>query len=468
MIVFEQIIRSPITEDQLSVIKKNISAYIGFAFSENDVDLITQLISPFIIVNSSYSNEKTNEAVQIARENVSPVINYYAAGEIIVFSGQLITPQIWEALQSLGLVQSTNEPFDLLATFLLIITTLTVPSLFLRQMKRNLFDDSTALILISALFLIFLGFAKLVISNHTILPYLFPIAAFGLTIGSIFDYETGIISLIPLSILVCFILTNNIELIIYYWLSSTTAIFILGKGRRLFIFFIAGLVIGLVGSAVITAFRLATGYLDVEGLITLIGIAFLNGIGSISLTLLLQYVIALLLGRTTALQLMELSRPDHPLLQFLLINAPGTYQHSLQTAHLAEQAASIVKADPLLARVGALYHDVGKANNPEYFIENQEKDQINTHENIEPIKVAHTIIKHVEDGVTLAKKYKLPPQIINFILEHHGNTIARYQYMLSLKKTTKSRGKTNKKPFRLSRTTSSNKRICNSYVSRRM
>ena len=447
LIVFEQIIRNPIHEDQLSVIKNNIPSYIGFAFSENDVGLIPQIISPFISVNSIYSNEKTNETVQIAREQVSQVIKIYAAGEMIVFSGQIITPPIWEALQSLGLVQSTNEPLDLVAASLLIITTLIVPVLFFRQVKKTLFEDSTALILISGLFLIFLILAKLVISNHTILPYLFPIAAFGLTIASIFDYETGIISLIPISVLVCFILTNNIELIVYYWLSGATAIFVLGKGRRLSVFFLAGLIIGLVGSTVIIAFRLATGYFDAEGLITLVGVAFLNGLGSISLTLLLQYYFALLIGRTTALQLMELSRPDHPLLQYLLIQAPGTYQHSLQTANLAEQASRIVRADPLLARVGALYHDVGKANNPEYFIENQERGQINTHENITPIKAAHTIIKHVNDGVSLAKKYGLPPQIINFITEHHGNTIARYQYMLSLKKTSRNSSKVNKKLF---------------------
>jgi putative nucleotidyltransferase with HDIG domain len=447
LLVFEQIIRSPISEDHLISIKNNIPAHIGFSFSEKEVELIKQLISPFIIVNSVYSNEKTNEAVQIAREKVSQVIKYYASGEMIVFSGQLISPQTWEALQSLGLVQSTNEPLELASAFLLIITTLIVPALFLRQVKKALFDDPAALLLISILFLLFLGTAKLVISNHTILPYLFPIAAFGLTIASIFDYETGIISLIPLSILLSYILTNNVELIVYFWLSSATAIFVLGKGRRLIIFFAAGIVVGLVGSAVIIAFRLTEGYFDPEGLITLIGIAFLNGLGSISLTLLLQYYFALLLGRTTALQLMELSRPDHPLLQFLMINAPGTYQHSLQTANLTEQAARIVKADPLLARVGALYHDVGKATNPDFFIENQDRGPLNTHENLKPEVAAHTIIKHVEDGVTLAKKYGLPPQIINFITEHHGNMIARYQYFLSLKKPAKINVVPNKKHF---------------------
>jgi putative nucleotidyltransferase with HDIG domain len=125
---------------------------------------------------------------------------------------------------------------------------------------------------------------------------------------------------------------------------------------------------------------------------------------------------------------MDLSRPDHPLLQELLIKAPGTYQHSLQVANLAEQAARVIKGDALLTRVGALYHDVGKSLDPSFFIENQPPGQMDTHEDMDPVITAATIIQHVTDGIKLAKKYRLPLQIQAFILEHHGTTITRYQY----------------------------------------
>lgn len=123
-LVFEQIIRNPIHSDQLDSIKKNIPNFIGYSFSEKDVDLISQLISPFITVNSVYSNEKTNEAVQAAREKLIPVSRSYTVGEMILFSGQVVTPLIWETLQSLGLVQQKNEPFDLLSAGLLIFVSL--------------------------------------------------------------------------------------------------------------------------------------------------------------------------------------------------------------------------------------------------------------------------------------------------------------------------------------------------------
>jgi hypothetical protein len=145
-------------------------------------------------------------------------------------------------------------------------------------------------------------------------------------------------------------------------------------------------------------------------------------------TVLLQYVLAPFLGQTTPLQLLELSRPDHPLLEFLLRNAPGTYQHSLQVANLAEQAAERIGANSLLTRVGALYHDIGKTWNPQFFIENQVTGQLDTHENIPPDKAAGMIRHHVIEGIELSKKYKLPRRIQDFISEHHGTFKTQYQW----------------------------------------
>jgi len=132
------------------------------------------------------------------------------------------------------------------------------------------------------------------------------------------------------------------------------------------------------------------------------------------------------------LQLIELSRPDHPLQLLLLRNAPGTYQHSLQLANLVEQAAETIGADAMLARVGALYHDIGKLLNPYFFIENQPPGNINPHNDLDPESSAATIIKHVADGLDLGRKYHLPAQLLDFISQHHGTTITRYQYTRAL------------------------------------
>jgi putative nucleotidyltransferase with HDIG domain len=160
----------------------------------------------------------------------------------------------------------------------------------------------------------------------------------------------------------------------------------------------------------------------------LTGAAIFSGLASSSIALLSQYFLAQTLGLTTALQLIEISRPDSQLLQFFLRNAPGTFQHSLQVANLAEQGAELIGADALLTRVGAMFHDVGKAMNPMFFVENQPQGEVNTHDDMDPAEAAVTIIAHVNDGVALARQHRLPRRIDDFILEHHGTMITRYQY----------------------------------------
>ena len=168
-------------------------------------------------------------------------------------------------------------------------------------------------------------------------------------------------------------------------------------------------------------------------LLTLFAIAVLNGVITAGFTVLMQSLLAPMLGQTTPLQLLELSRPDHPLLEYLLRNAPGTYQHSLQVANLAEQAAERIDANSLLTRVGALYHDIGKAQNAQFFVENQVHDQLDTHDNLEPEQSAGIIKDHVTAGLELAKAHKLPKRIQDFITEHHGTFKTRYQWTQALK-----------------------------------
>jgi hypothetical protein len=148
---------------------------------------------------------------------------------------------------------------------------------------------------------------------------------------------------------------------------------------------------------------------------------------------LLHSLLAQFLGMVTPIQLLDLTRPDHPLLRQLLRDASGTYQHSLQVANLAEQAAERIGVDPLLIRAGALYHDVGKTLNPVFFIENQPPGFVNPHEILDPVDSARIIIRHVPDGLELARKYRLPRCIQEFISEHHGTTLTRYQYYNAVK-----------------------------------
>src|SRR5512146_3234915 len=277
--------------------------------------------------------------------------------------------------------------------------------------------------------------AQLVVTNRTIIPYAFPLPAVGLLLATLFGMETGIILSFGLCVLATYGLVNTSILLPYYLLSTLCGVVMLGQARRFWAFLRAGLAIALVSIAMIVAFRLSYGPIDWIGLATLVGAALFNGLASASLALLLQYLLAQFLSLPTALQLLEISRPDFPLLQEFLRKAPGTYQHSLHVANLAEQAAERIGADPLLTRVGATFHDIGKAAvDPSFYIENQIPGSLDTHTDITPEEAAAAIIKHVRAGVVLAHKYRLPRRIDDFILEHHGTMVTRYQYSQALER----------------------------------
>jgi len=177
---------------------------------------------------------------------------------------------------------------------------------------------------------------------------------------------------------------------------------------------------------VIVIFRLTQDIGTLE-LLQLLLYGLANGVLSAALTLVGFFALGSIFKMTTTLQLQELSRLDHPLLQELLRRAPGTYHHSIMVANLAEQAADRIKAQSTLVRVGAFYHDIGKMNNPSFFTENQEGH--NPHDSIGPERSAEIIVSHVTDGLELARRYKLPDRIRDFIAEHHGRRLVRGFYL---------------------------------------
>jgi len=426
--VLEQVMRNTIREDRLDEVLRSIPTMISFSLTQEQAATVTEIVSGFVIPNSLYSSEQTEAARQDIRDAVSPVTQSFIIGETIVSRGQVISPVTWEALEQYGLVQPKSNRQGLIASAALICLMGSFLGLYFYRRRPTPIDDPRSLVLIAVTFLIFFFGARFVIPNRTVLPYLYPLPAFGLTVAALYNLEIGLVLSLVLSILSAYSLPNSLDLTLFYALGSLCGVLVLGRAHRIANFFWSGIGIGAAGSAIIVAYRLAESITDWMGLATLVGAAFFNGVASASLALLIQFLFSQMLGLTTALQLLEVSRPDYPLLQVLLRNAPGTYQHSLQVANLAEQAAEQIGADGLLTRVGAIYHDAGKAINPLFFIENQVPGKLNPHNDLDPATSAATIIRHVEDGLVLARKYRLPPRIRDFICEHHGTLITRYQY----------------------------------------
>jgi len=444
--VLEQVMRVTIREDRLEDARRTIPTLVSLSLTEDQADTVVKLVSAFLVPNSSFSEELTATARLKAREAVTPITRSYKAGETIVQRGQVITPAILEALAVMGLVQPQFSWSTLLSAAAVALLSLTMIIVYLRR-RATLLNDLRGLTVFVALFLIFLLGSRLLIYSDPVVAYLVPVAAYSMTVAVLFRTDLALISSLPLVFLVTLGQTNAAELNVYYLLSGYFGVLTLGSARRMTAFFRAGAAVAGCSALVAIALSLPQSILEAVNLYPLLGAALLNGIASASLTVILQFFLAQFLGMTTALQLMEISRPDHPLLQRLLRNAPGTYQHSLQVANLAEQAAERIGADPLLTRVGALYHDVGKVVNPMFFIENQVPGMQNPHDKLEATASAQIIIRHVPDGLELAHKHRIPRRIQDFIAEHHGTMITRYQYAKAVEAANGDESKVNEAQF---------------------
>jgi putative nucleotidyltransferase with HDIG domain len=447
--VLEEVMRAPVRLDTLEAVKEDVSSRVSLTLSEQNTALVAELVDSFVVPNSQYSQDLTTAAQQSARQAVVPVVQSYKAGETIVSGGDLIMPAQMEALQQFDLIRSSQPVESYLgAGALTVLAAVFVGLYFYRRQDIPFLSDSRSLLVSSLIFLAILIGARLVIPNRTVVPYLYPLPAIGLLLNTLFGMEAGIVISFVACVLAAYGLPNTLDLTPYYLLSSLCGILALGPARRFWAFFRAGFAVAGAGMAMILAYRLPSDTWDLRGLLELMLAALTSGLASASIALLLQYSLAQFLGLTTPLQLLEISRPDFPLLQMFLRKAPGTYQHSLQVANLAEQAAEKIGADPLLTRVGSIFHDVGKAANASFFIENQAPGNLNTHIDISPEEAAATIIHHIHDGVALARKHRLPRRIEDFILEHHGTMLTRYQYNQALERAGGDASKVDIRKFR--------------------
>ncbi len=425
---------SSVRTEDIETIRQNLGSSVSFTLTEHESEIVVVLVSPWIVANSFYDPELTEAARLAARETVEPVTQSYLQGQAIVLRGQLVTDVIYEALNQAGLVQLENPLYEYLGALALVTACSLLLVLYYSRRKTALLNDLRGLLLVAGLFLLFLFAGRVLIPNRTLVPYLFPVPAFALFVSAFYGLERGMLFGLLMGIILPFGLPDSQALIPYYVLTSCCGVLALGQARRMVQFIYAALVISAVGMASIIAYRFAFSETDWIGLITLFGTTLVYGIASSVLVLPLQTIFSQFLGVTTPMQLLDISRPDSRLLKYLLQRAPGTYQHSLYVANVAEQAAERIGADPLLTRVGALFHDIGKAANPLFFVENQPPNQINSHDDLPPEESAATIIRHVTDGLELAKKYRLPRRLGDFIAEHHGTLMTRYQYNRALQK----------------------------------
>ncbi len=430
--VLEQVMRSEVRADRLEGVRRAVPARVSVDLSETQAQAVSLLVAGLITPNSLYNEAATLAAREAARQNVTPVQKQVVRGEAVVVRGRVVTEADIEALQALGLLQAERRWQENASVTVAVVITGVLLALYVRRFAPEMSRSPKHVLLLCLLFDVFLLGAKLMVPGHTLLPFLFPASALSMLLTVIAGPNLAITATVALAALTGYIGGNQLELTIYTAIGGLIAALTLGRAERVNQFFWAGLAGALAHASIILVFRLSDPNTDTVGLAQLLLASVLNGGVSASLTLAGFFILGGVFDITTSLQLMELARPDHPLLQFILRNAPGTYQHSLQVANLAEQAAERIGANAMLIRVGALYHDCGKAVKPQYFVENQ-LDGLNIHDQLDPTLSAEIIVGHIHDGIKLARRHRLPSRVLAFIPEHHGTLKTMYQYKRALK-----------------------------------
>jgi len=425
--VVDQAMREEIRETQLDQAKRRVPALVSLDLSEVQAAIATELARDLIEPNSFYNAQRTDEDKRLAREGVPPVSRTIAQGEIILRAGDIVTALDVEALSALGLRQVETKWQDVASTVIFVLLIAFVLGLYLIRFRQEYLIRWPRLALLLLLLTLFILAAKLMVSDHGLLAYLLPTAALSMLLTVLLGPQLGIAVTVVFSAIVGFMAGGSFELSIYALVGGLIASLSLSKLEKLNAFLWAGVFVALANLTVILVFRLPKQDYGAVQLLTLAGFSFLNGGLSASLTLAGFYLLGALFDITTSLQLMELARPTHPLLRDLLLKAPGTYHHSILVSNMAEEAAGRIGADPLLARVGAYYHDVGKIVRPYFFVDNQ-VEGVNVHERLDPRTSAQIVISHVKDGLELARKYRLPSKVRDFIPQHQGTVLATYFY----------------------------------------
>jgi cyclic-di-AMP phosphodiesterase PgpH len=403
--------------------------------ASGDVGLLTEALSRgFLQPSYVIDRQATEEAREAAVAQVEPVQSTVQPGERIVARGEVIDRESVAQLEALGKIRDTNPWTVLLGISLVVAAQLGVGWYFLERFGRRLFKSKVAirLILAASLMVLFTLMARafVLLSFNA---YLIPLAGLSILGTILLGPRLMFLMVVVSSINVGIIAGNDFLLAAALLISSGFAIYTVVRVDSREELLKAGLIIALVTGAVTFAISLVGG-----GAMSVALWQGVLGLGNGALSLMLAMVLLPLLENAfnllTPRKLLELSDPGAPLLQKLLRKTPGTFSHSMQVGVMAENAADRIGADPLLARVGAYYHDVGKMEHPAYFIENQIA-QTNPHESLSPALSAKIIKRHVKDGVEIGRAWGLPEEIVSLISEHHGTTRIEYFYRKALEES---------------------------------
>ena len=420
--------------------KEKALAYCDKVLSgRTDIDkaFLLDLLSNRLQYNLSYDNKLTSRLEKEVLDGLSTTRGMVQKGEIIVAKGSVVSDEVYQKLQSFKKAFEDNARINgdrklvLLGQFLLVGIAITLLMVFLYLFRKDIYEDNRLVSLILLVITAMLGTLSLAIKLQLPNLYFIPYCIVPIIIRILFDTRLALNIHLLVVLIAGFFVPNSFEFAYFEITAGMVSIYSIKNLIRREQFLI---------SALIITFSYFVAFLGIslirEGSFRNFDLMdFVPFVVSVLLTLLaypLIYIFEKVFAITSDITLIELTNTNAPLLREMAFTAPGTFQHSLQVANLAENAIYSIGGNALLVRAGALYHDIGKIENPLFFIENQSPG-FNPHDKLSYQESAQIIIRHVSKGIEMARKANLPEIVIDFIRTHHGDTRADYFYQSFLK-----------------------------------
>lgn len=423
--VLDATLRTELKDDEVAEARTRLDGRMAGDLSEAERMLAADLIRPLLVPNSSFSEEATEAERDRVAAAVAPVMVTIAQNQVIARGGEPLTDADIETIEALGLGDDAVDVASFAGWFLLSVLLVGMLLVWLWRFRPALWHRDNVLLLIGLL-LVGATLAMKITADRSILPFFLPTAAIGMLLAILLDSSVAVIVMSIVAILGGTVGGVTLEYATYIFLGGLAGIVGVRKGDRLQVFVQAAIAVFVVNAMVVSVFSLL-GARDMRGVLELWFASGVAAAGSSIAAVGTFAVLGSVFGILTVFQLLELANPSQPLLRRLLVETPGTYHHSLMVGNLGERAAEAIDADPLVTRVAAYYHDVGKLANPLAFIENQAGGE-NIHDQLAPEVSAQVLKQHVADGIDIAYAAKLPKALIAYIPQHHGTAIMSYFY----------------------------------------
>jgi putative nucleotidyltransferase with HDIG domain len=422
--------------------------------------VILRIAEYFLRPNLTFNKDETEDRKTKAKEKVAPVYFQVKRGEVILRAGERVREEHLFKIKALKKAQERSQILSILFG-LGLLTFLVLASLYQFSTKniRKITLSQKDLLLFSSTLIATLAFLKLFQMIADVLggellaipsssySYLFPIAAGAMLVRIVINSEVAIVFAILTSYFSASIMGNQLFFFIFAFVGSVVGAHRVARCEQRSIVVKAGLAVGGINLLMILAYYLISGDPFKMTLLSDLIMGFLGGALTSVLVLGIAPIVESFFGYTTDIKLLELANMDNPILKDLIFQAPGTYHHSVIVGSLAEAGAKSIAANPLLARVSAYYHDIGKLKKPLYFIENAGGED-SKHDHLTPNMSSLILISHVKDGVELARENHLGQRIAHIIQQHHGTSLISYFYQKAKEKENPEMGSLNEEDFR--------------------